>query len=372
MSAGGSPARQLLMLVEDEASIANMPIAEVIDELAALGVDPATAIARARKRSGAPAGQRRPAPPPVRPPKPEVAELPAEMAKASYKEAEPGPDLMADVGVRASVAPEIDEGKRRGGGLWIVAGLFVAAAAAAYGAMTIWPEFTDFDRIAALAGLQTDQPAAPGTVEVPAEAETAIEVSRLEPVPPPVPAPTAVVTRPEPEPVQAPPPSPTPSPQPVEPAPKAQPQPEPQTVLPTESGAPINIVPRVEPPPVQESRLPADVARPFTAPPSIVAVVPVERELLAEAGTGILSSGSRRTAEETRLAGRVEDAERIAAGRAIAALVTMRSAEESYDAVILQRPRVEEDRTIADADPALIPILGDTAHLFDLVRLAPR
>ncbi len=90
------------------------------------------------------------------------------------------------------------------------------------------------------------------------------------------------------------------------------------------------------------------------------------------AGTGMLSSGSRRSATETRLATRVEDAQRIAAGRAIAALVTLRSAEESYDAVILQRPRVEEDRTIADADQTLIPIMGDTAHLFDLVRLAPQ
>ena len=374
MSAGGSPARQLLMLVEDEASLANMPIAEVIDELAALGVDPAAAIARARKRAGAPAAGRRPPPPPIRPAEPEEVEQPAETIKADYMEAAPGPDLMADIGVRASVAPEIAERQRRGGGVWIVAGMLVAVAAAAFGAVMVWPEIADLDRLASMAGLQADQSAAPEAVVAPAEPEPEIEVSRLEPVPPPVPAPTPVVTRPEPEPVQVTPPSPPPSPQPVEPSPRAQPeaQPESQQFLTAGSDAPLNIVPRVEPPPVQEARLPADVARPFTAPPSIIAIVPVERELLAEAGTGILSSGSRQTAEETRLAGRVEDAQRIAAGRAIAALVTMRSAEDSYDAVILQRPRVEEDRTIADADPALIPILGDTAHLFDLVRLAPQ
>ena len=134
-------------------------------------------------------------------------------------------------------------------------------------------------------------------------------------------------------------------------------------------------MPRVEAPPVQEARLPENVERPFTAPPSITAVLPVERALLAEAGTGILSSGSRsggRSSDESRLAGRIEEAERIAAGRQIAALVAIQSGEGDYDAVILKRPRVDETRTIADADPALIPILGDTAHLFDLVRLAPR
>ncbi len=139
--------------------------------------------------------------------------------------------------------------------------------------------------------------------------------------------------------------------------------------------APLNIVPRVEPPPVQEARLPENVERPFTAPPSITAIVPVERQLLAEAGTGILSSGGRqgsRSRDETRLSGRLEEAQRIAAGRQIAALVALQSADGTYDAVILKRPRVDETRTIADADPALIPILGDIAHQFDLVRLAPR
>lgn len=376
MSAVGSPARQLLMLVEDEASIANMPIAEVIDELAALGVDPAAAIARARKRSGAPTQRRRPPPPPVRPAEPEEPIQPSEAAKSDYGEAAPGPDLMADIGIRASVAPEIAERQRRGGGVWIVGGVLVAAAVAAFAAVTVWPEFADLDRLASMAGLRADQPAAPENAEAPAEPETEVEVPRFEPVPPPVPAPTAVIPRPEPAPVQVQPPSPPPSPQPAEPAPKAQPQPEAppesQQFSTAGSDAPLNIVPRVEAPPVQEARLPENVARPFTAPPSIVAIVPVERELLAEAGTGILSSGSRRTAEETRLAGRMPDAERIAAGRAIAALVAMRSAEDSFDAVILQRPRAEEGRTIADADPSLIPILGDTAHLFDLVRLAPQ
>ena len=227
----------------------------------------------------------------------------------------------------------------------------------------MWPEILDVDLPAFIAGLETErQPAAPAAPQVaPAEPGSEVSVSRLEPVPPPTPAAPA-----------APPPEARPEPAPAPPPRAVEPAPAPQAAAPADPNAPLNIVPRVQAPVVEEARLPENVARPFTAPPSITVIVPVDRALLAEAGTGILSSGSRQTSAERRLAARSEDAERIAAGRQIAALVTLQSAEETYDAAILKRPRVDETRTIADADPALIPILGDTAHLFDLVRLPPQ
>lgn len=414
MSAAGSPARQLLLLLEDEASLASLPIDEVAEELALLGVDPAASIGRARKWASRPAAPPAAPPPimraerpedmapPVAPVAPVVRPVPVEpvepvepvsgppvseapVADASdtaglgYSTAPPGPDLMADIGIRADSASDAPK-KKSGAGTAVMIVLLAVILGGGVAAYKIWPEIADLEQIAGIANGLSPPSTDPGPADAPPEPAPEVSVSRLEPIPPPAPPPTTVEVRPA-APEPAPQPAfvvaePAPAPQPESPpatqaSPESAPGAVPQTPAGTDPGAPLNIVPRVEAPPVQEARLPADVARPFTAPPSIVAIVPVERELLAAAGTGMLSSGSRRSAEETRLAARLEDAQRIAAGRAIAALVTLRSPEESYDAVILKRPRVEEDRTIADADQTLIPIMGDTAHLFDLVRLAP-
>lgn len=308
----------------------------------------------------------------IQPVEPEAPVEPAAPLRPAYGTVGKGPDLMADIGTRAGGAAEIEESKerkerkeRRKGGLALaILGLFAASAAAAAVVVSVWPEVLDMDPATVLATLVPEKTVVEAEPQ-PDQPAPEVTVSRVEPVPPPQPEPVVVV-RPEP----APPPPPQPAAQVAVPAPAAQPS------TATDPNAPLNIVPKVQAPPVQEARLPENVARPFTPPPAIVAFVPVERELLVESGTGVLSSGSRAgggpTADERRLATRVEEAQRIAAGRPIAALVTMSGADESYDAVILKRPRVEEDRTIADADPSLIPIMGDVAHLYDLVRLAPQ
>lgn len=390
---GGTPARQLLLLLGDEGAVAEQPIEEVVDELAALGLDASATIAMVRKQTARPAPQPTPAPQPIpeptpmhpvsavepaapvrriQPVEPEVPVEPAAPLRPAYGTVGKGPDLMADIGTRAGGAAEIEESKerkerkeRRKGGLALgIIGLFAASAAAAAVVVSVWPEVLDMDPATVLATLVPEKTVVEAEPQ-PDQPAPEVTVSRVEPVPPPQPEPVVVV-RPE--------PAPAPPPQPV--AQVAVPAPAAQPPTATDPNAPLNIVPKVQAPPVQEARLPENVARPFTPPPAIVAFVPVERELLVESGTGVLSSGSRAgggpTADERRLATRVAEAERIAAGRPIAALVTMSGADESYDAVILKRPRVEEDRTIADADPSLIPIMGDVAHLFDLVRLAPQ
>ncbi len=393
---GGTPARQLLLLLGDEGAVAEQPIEEVIDELAALGLDASATVAMVRKQTARPAPQPTPAPQPIpdptplrpveaiepvapprriQPVEPEVPVRPVAPLQPAYSTVGNGPDLMADIGTRAGGAAEIEESKerkerkerRKGGMALAILGLFAASAAAAAVVVSVWPEVLDMDPATVLATLVPEKTVIAAEPQ-PDQPPTEVTVSRVEPVPPPQPEPVVVV-RPEPAPAPAPPPQP--AAQVAVPAPASQP-----AATATDPNAPLNIVPKVQAPPVQEARLPENVARPFTPPPAIVAFVPVERELLAESGTGVLSSGSRAgggpSADERRLATRVADAERIAAGRPIAALVTMSGADESYDAVILKRPRVEEDRTIADADPSLIPILGDVAHLFDLVRLAPQ
>ena len=390
---GGTPARQLLLLLGDEGAVAEQPIEEVIDELAALGLDASATIAMVRKQTARPAPQPTPAPQPIpdptplrpmesvepaapprriQPVEPEAPTKPAAPVQPAYGTVGKGRDLMADIGTRAGGAAEIEESKerkerkerRKGGMALAILGLFAASAAAAAVVVSVWPEVLDTDPATVLATLVPEKTAATPAPQ-PDQPAPEVTVSRVEPIPPPQPEPV-VVARPEP----APPPQPQPTAQVAAPAPAAQPSPV------TDPTAPLNIVPKVQAPPVQEARLPENVARPFTPPPAIVAFVPVERELLAESGAGILSGGSRAgggpSADERRLATRVADAERIAAGRPIAALVTMSGADETYDAVILKRPRVEENRTIADADPSLIPILGDVAHLFDLIRLAPQ
>ena len=421
MSAKASPARQLLLSLQDEGAVADLPLQDVLADLAALGIDPGASVAVIKKQAARPAALRRqavpppppePEPQPLRALEPDLAEEPEPMlrpvpqpaarptpqpaaepipgpavptrpkAEVHYRAAQPATDLMADMRIRADGAEAIEEGQRqrkRRPGLALV-GTLVAMAVIAAVTVQVWPEVRDLDLATMLASIEPPQPAqeaAPAPAEPVADAE--VTISRVEPVPPPAPAPAPEPEPPPPpapEPAAAPAPAPAPPPQEVTPAPATQaPAAQPQPPASAESAAPLNIVPRVEAPPVQEARLPENVERPFTAPPSITAVLPVERALLAEAGTGILSSGSRsggRSSDESRLAGRIEEAERIAAGRQIAALVAIQSGEGDYDAVILKRPRVDETRTIADADPALIPILGDTAHLFDLVRLAPR
>ncbi len=413
MSAKPSPARQLLLSLEDEGGVADLALDEILADLQALGIDPAPAVAAVRKQAARPAAMLRqtqqPRPPDPEPePEPEPEPQPASPplpttqpqiyrdpepvsepppvtprpAVASYRTPEPATDLMADMRIRAGGAEAIERDekpKRKGRPVVTLIGSLALVATLAAVTVAFWPEVRDLDPESLLARIDPPQqapPAEPATTDSVQESE--VTITRVEPVPPPEPAPA-----PEPEP----PPAPAPEAQAVAPAPAtqapaAQPPAQATTAAPAaqspaaaDPNAPLNIVPKVEAPPVQEARLPENVERPFTAPPSITTVVPVERELLAEAGTGILSSGARSGgsgSDESRLSGRLEEAQRIAAGRQIAALVAMRSAEGDYDAVILKRPRVDETRTIADADPALIPILGDTAHLFDLVRLAPR
>ncbi|NNG03212.1 MAG: hypothetical protein HKM95_03825, partial [Inquilinus sp.] len=179
MSAGGSPARQLLLYVEDEAALEDLPIAEVNGDLAALGIDPAALIALARKRAEPPAAPPRPAAPTV-----PVAE-PEKPDEVSYHVAEPAPDIMADMRIRPSGSPDDDEQpRRRGGAVWVLAGLLVVAAAAGFGALKLWPEVADLDRLVAMVGPAAEQPAAEAD-EPFVPAGEAVVVSRLEPVPPP-------------------------------------------------------------------------------------------------------------------------------------------------------------------------------------------
>ena len=464
MSGKASPARQLLLSLQDEGSVADLSLDEVLADLAALGIDPAASLAVIKKQAGRPAALRRPVAPPP-PPEPETVPEPAPATLrepdppplrafeppadpvpppapppdppaslqpiagpapeptpqptpepvrttprppgvARYRDVQPGTpqpatDLMADMRIRADGAEAIEGGKKpaKKRSAFAMAGMLVVMAGLAVVTIRVWPEMSDLDVDSLLDRIEVPQPAQQAE-PAPAEPlpETDVTVGRVEPVPPPAPPPAP---EPEPAPAAAPAPAPQPAPAPA-PAPQSAPQqatasapqqvaPAPQPAAPqpaapataaqpaaaADPNAPLNIVPRVEAPeaPAQVARLPENVERPFTAPPSITAILAVERELLAEAGTGILASGARsggRSSDESRLAGRVEEAQRIAAGRQIAAIVALQSAEGPYDAVILKRPRVDETRTIADADPALIPILGDTAHLFDLVRLAPR
>ena len=444
MSAKPSPARQLLLALEDDGGVADLSPDEVMADLAALGIDPAALIAGVRKQAARPAGMRRrvmeppPEPEPAPPPEPEpapplqteqpdihrepipqpeiyrepppqpdpppvsatqpqilrdpdpVPEPPPVTPRpgiASYRTPAPATDLMADMRIRAGGAEAIErEGppkeKKKGGSALAIFGTLAVVAGLAAVTVAVWPQVRDLDLASLMERVDPPQPVQQAE-PAPTVQESEVTVSRVEPVPPPAPPPA-----PEPEPPPAAAPEPqavaqAPAPQVVAPAPAAQPAQQPAAAAPApqpqpaaDPNAPLNIVPKVEPPPpVQEARLPENVERPFTAPPSITTIVPVERELLAEAGTGILSSGVRqggRSTDEARLSDRLEEAQRIAAGRQIAALVAIQSAEGDYDAVILKRPRVDETRTIADADPALIPILGDSAHLYDLVRLAPR
>lgn len=457
MSGKASPARQLLLSLQDEGGVADLSLDEVLADLAALGIDPAASVAVIKKQAGRPAALRRPVAPPP-PPEPETVpepapatlrepdppplrafEPPAEPTPppppppdpppglqpiagpapdpipepvrttprppgvARYRDMQPGTpqpaaDLMADMRIRADGAEAIEGGRKpaKKRSAFAMAGMLVVMAGLAVVTIRVWPEMRDLDVDSLLDRIDVPQPTQQAE-PAPAEPlpETDVTVGRVEPVPPPAPPP-----EPEPAPAATPAPAPAPAPQPAPaPAPAQQTAPQqatasaPQQVAPApqpaapataaqpaaaaDPNAPLNIVPRVQAPeaPAQVARLPENVERPFTAPPSITAILAVERELLAEAGTGILASGARsggRSSDESRLAGRVEEAQRIAAGRQIAAIVALQSAEGPYDAVILKRPRVDETRTIADADPALIPILGDTAHLFDLVRLAPR
>lgn len=358
MTGNLSPARRLLLLLQEESGLAFLPASEVMDDLVALGVDPGDLTARIRKRAAASNAQAQAAPAaPAATLEPTPASEPDVLR---YSAAPPDGELAPDVRIRAGGSPDRADRGSRGRSAVAVAGVLAALSASAVVAVTLWPDEI-VDLLSPPSAPQASRPD-PATSYSPAEAapEAEVSVTRLEPVPPPAPPEVAVAPRRrDPEPTPAPPAT---TPQRVEPVQQLAENPDPN--------APINIVPKVDPAPVvEEARLPGNVDRPFTAPPSIVAMVPVEREVLAEAGTGILSRSGRRTADERRLAARVEDAERISAGRPVAALVTVRSAEESYDAVILKRPRVEEDRTIADAEPVLIPLLGDIAHQFDLIRL---
>ena len=115
MNPGGSPARHLLLILEDETSVLDLPLPEILEDLSALGIDPGDSIMQAQKRAHSPILKQpveAPAPPPpiepVKPVAPAPPIEPVEPMRPAEPVAAPPPPPQGDGAAGGVVTTVLD------------------------------------------------------------------------------------------------------------------------------------------------------------------------------------------------------------------------------------------------------------------------